>query len=143
MSCCKNYCVEESFKCMCRKRPHENCRCRDRECKCSQKLAKDCVCVEWSVLNGETQTVFQTGGFRHIFASGFIGYDSGRSDSVIVRFFYENNQVGSAIRVFRDSSVAFSFTRFDRITVQCLTTGGDVTDVCEGDICITTRVPIF
>jgi hypothetical protein len=143
LSRCKDCCHEEKFDCICHKKPRKHCNCPSEKCKCDQKLLKDCVCVEWSVLSGRTQTVFQTGGFKRIFASGFVSFDCGSSDSVIVRFYLGSNQVGPSIRVFEESSVAFSYTRFDRITVECPTTNMVPLEACEGEICIKTRTPVF
>lgn len=143
MSRCKSCCQDEKFDCICHKKPRKDCDCLGKECHCDQKLVKDCVCVEWSVPSGEAQTVFQTGGFKRIFASGFISFDCGSSDSVIVKFFLGGTQIGSSIRIFEESSVAFSFTRFDRITVECPATDILPPDACEGEICIKTRTPIF
>lgn len=137
--------------CVCHKGCQKKCHCHERKCHCNQniKLLKDCVCVEWSVPPGRTQTVFQTGRFRRIFASGFVSFDCrdsnlvGDSDSVIVRFFLGSDQIGPSIRVFEESSVAFNYTRFDRITVECPATNVVSPDVCEGEICIKTRTPVY
>lgn len=128
---CQSCCQDDKFS------------CPERKCSCELQLIKDCVCVEWSVPLGRTQTVFQAGGLRRIFASGFVSFDSGSSDSVIVRFFWGNNQIGSSIRVFEESSVAFSFAGFDRITVEYPANGVGPSDVSEGEICIKTRTPVF
>jgi hypothetical protein len=127
--------------------PHFHCDShkKKKHCDCP-KLVKDCICVEWSIPHGETQTVFQTTGFNPIFASGFISFDCGSPDLVRVRFFLGNNLVGDVIRVFADSSVAFTSTRFDRITVECPdfigTPDSDCPTTCEGEICITVRYPV-
>lgn len=131
MSGCRSRCSDGKFD------------CSERKCRCAQKLIKDCVCVEWSIPNGRTQTIFQSGGFRRIFASGFVTFDAGLSDSVLVRFFLGNQQIGSSIRVFEESSTAFSFTGFDRITVEYPTTNPGPVIASEGEICIKTRMPVF
>lgn len=143
MSGCKKGCNDVSFNCLCHKKLQRGCDCPERKCRCDQKLVKDCVCVEWSVQPGRTQTVFQTGGYRNIFASGFVSFDFGSSDSVIVRFFLGSNQIGSSVRVFEESSVAFSYTRFDRITVEYPVTDTVPLEVGEGEICIKTRTPVY
>ena len=139
---CRKCCNEVDFGCICHKRPKENCRCKERKDQYCPKVVKDCVCVEWSVQPGRTQTVFQTAGFRSIFASGFVSFDFGNLDSVIVRFFLGSNQVGPSVRVFEDSSVAFSYTKFDRITVEYTLTNPISPESGEGEICIKTRTPI-
>jgi|GEM_PF-6670725 len=142
MGGCNSNCKEGMPKCNCHKNNKAHCDCSQGKCRCNQILVKDCVCVEWSVPHGETQTVFQTGGFREIFASGFVSFDCSGSDYIIARFFLGNQQVGEAIRIFEESSVAFSFTRFDRITVECPAICEDLSVFCEGDVCITTRFPV-
>lgn len=117
--------------------------CPERNCNCDQKLIKDCVCVEWTVPYGESQTIFQSGGFRRIFASGFVTFDAGNSDLVIVRFFLGSQLVGSVVRVFEESGTAFSFTGFDRITVEYPATNVVPPNPSEGEICIKTRTPAF
>lgn len=143
MGRCKKCCSDVSFDCLCHKRPVSDCDCTGEKCNCDQKMVKDCVCVEWSVQPGGTQTVFQTGGFRNILASGFVSFDFGSSDSVIVRFFLGANQIGPSIRVFEESSVAFSYTRFDRITVEYLVTNPVPQESAEGEVCIKTRTPVY
>lgn len=144
MSGCKQRCDAVKFDCICHKKHHKNCGCPERKCHCDQKLIKDCICVEWSIQPGRTQTIFQTGGFKRIFASGFVSFDCGNLDSVIVRFYLGNHQIGSSIRVFEESSVAFSFTRFDRITVECPATDIEpVDDLYEGEVCIKTRTLVY
>lgn len=142
---CKSCCRNKDCDCACHKKHRKSCDCLERKCQCDQRLVKDCVCGEWSVLHGRTQTVFQTDGFKHIFTSGFISYDCGSSDLVIVRFLLGNKQVGSSIKIFEESSVAFSLTRFDRITVECptLDQGCPGEDACEGEICIISRFPVY
>lgn len=142
MSRCNSCCSNERFECLCHKKERRNCTCPKEKCHCETRLVKDCVCVEWSVQQGGTQTIFSTGGFRSLFASGFISFDCGCSDGIIARFFLKNQQVGSSIRIFEESSVAFSFTRFDQITVECPTCNVNCQDACEGEICITTRFPV-
>lgn len=123
------------------------CDSKKHVCKCDLQIIKDCTCVEWSVPNGETQTVFQTANFDPFFASGFVSFDCGTPEFVRVRFFLGDELVGEVVRVFEDSSFAFTLTRFDRITVEspfttatpdpdCPTTGA------EGEICITSRFPV-
>lgn len=131
MSGCRNHCCKGKFD------------VPERKCHCDQKLIKDCVCVEWSVPYGRTQTVFQAGGDRRIFSSGFVTFDAGNLDSVIVRFFLGSQQIGSSIRVFEESSTAFSFTGFDRITVEYPAISVGPLIVSEGEICIKTRTPVF
>jgi hypothetical protein len=144
--CHKKVCHDDCFKCIRHNKCKDDCK---KDCKCDIQLVKDCVCCEWSVPEGQTQTVFQTGGFEQIFGTGFISFDCGMGDFVIVRFFLGNTQVGSDITVFEDSCVTFTFTRFDRITVTCQAIPGfmkgkhdDCPDTCEGEICITTRFPV-
>lgn len=143
MSGCKKCCNDVNFGCSCHRRPKRNCDCPERKGHCDQKMLKDCICVEWSVQPGRTQTVFQAGGLRNIFASGFVSFDAGSSGSVIVKFFLGNDQIGPSVRVFEESSVAFSYTRFDRITVEYPTTVPIPQEVGEGEICIKTRTPVY
>ncbi|WP_374724060.1 S-Ena type endospore appendage [Calidifontibacillus erzurumensis] len=113
------------------------------ECKMDKKFLKDCICAEWSVPIGQTQTVFQTEGLKKIFASGFVSFDNGQVPFITVTFFLDNNQVGDPIRVFNNSSVVFTYTKFNRITVSCPNVDSDDPDLheCEGEICITSRYP--
>lgn len=60
------------------------------ECRSHHKLVKDCISVDWSVLHGETQTVFHMEVIKQISASGFIDYDCGSLEFVKVRFFHGN-----------------------------------------------------
>lgn len=138
---------DNDFDCISHKKKNDcDCPKQKKDCPCPLQLVKDCVCVEWSVPHGETQTVFQTGGFDPFFASGFVSFDCGSPDFIRVRFFLGNNLVGEVIRVFEDSSVAFTFTEFDRITVECPgftgTPDPDCPTACEGEICITSRFPV-
>lgn len=135
----RNSCCNEKYDCIC----HKRCNCVQDKCQCTQKLLKECVCVEWSILPGRAQTIFQSGGYNRIYSSGFVSYDFGSSDSVIVRFFLGDHQIGSGIRVFEESSVAFSFTGFDRIIVECPIADTEPFDVYEGEICIKTRTPVY
>ncbi len=142
MSRCKNCGRNKKFDCICHKKKQKDFDCPETKSPCEQKWVKDCVCVEWSVQPGRTQTVFQTGGLKHIFASGFISVDCGSSDLVIVRFFLGNKQVCSSIKIFEESSVAFSFTRFDSITIECPPCDLGNQEACEGEVCISTRFPV-
>jgi len=135
----QNCCCDEKFDCIC----HKRCDCVQDKCHCTQKLLRDCVCVEWSIRPGGTQTIFQSGGHNRIYSSGFVSYDFGSSSSVVVRFFHGKHQIGSGIRVFEESSVAFSFTGFDRIIVECPITNEEISEVFEGQICIKTRTPVY
>ncbi|MBO1001192.1 S-Ena type endospore appendage [Pseudogracilibacillus auburnensis] len=131
--CCHDKrCHELRCHCTCRKKDH---------CDHHQKLLKDCICAEWTIPSGQSQTVFQTSGHRQIFASGFITLQDSHSDYVTARFFLDGYEVGAPIRVFKDSSVAFSLTKFDRITVECAN-ANDVEERCEGEICLTVRSPM-
>lgn len=143
----KDGCKDDHFDCFSHKKKKDcdcDCDCKKHDCRCHKKMVKDCVCAEWSVPHGETQTVFQSGGFEHIFASGFISFDCGSPDFVLVRFFLGNTMVGDVIKVFKDSSVVFTFTKFDRITVECPpgfdgNHDSDCPNACEGEICIIVR----
>ncbi|MDR6120583.1 hypothetical protein QFZ87_000180 [Bacillus sp. SLBN-46] len=145
--CHKKVCHDDCFKCLRHNKCKDDCK---NECKCDIQLVKDCVCCEWSVPEGQTQTVFQTGGFEQIFGSGFISFDCGPgNDYVTVQFYLGTTPVGMPINVFQDSCVTFTFTKFDRITVTCqavpdgLNGNADCEcDNCEGEICITTRFPV-
>ena len=106
----------------------------------NQRLVRDCLRVDWSVPSGETQTIFITEGLEQNIVSGFVQYASGNSEFVKVRFYLGNRQVGETIKVFEESSFAFNFTNFDRITVECPNfTGTPDSDVCEGELSIITR----
>src|SRR5690625_1017983 len=99
------------------------------DCRCNKRkqndrtftLIKDCICAEWSIPPGQIQTIYQSSGYRSLYASGFISIDDNNDslDFVIVRFFLGDMEVGTSMKVFNDSSVAFSLTRFNRITVEC------------------------
>ena len=106
----------------------------------NRKLVRDCLRVDWSVPRGETQTIFITEGLKQNVVSGFVQYASGNSEFVKVRFYLGSRQVGETIKVFEESSFAFNFTNFDRITVECPNfTGTSDSDVCEGELSIITR----
>jgi hypothetical protein len=140
----------------CEKKDHDctkKCDCKDKDCKekeCKHvpEIVKDCICLEFSVPHGREQTIFTSNGLDKIIASGFISYDCGEANFITVRFFNENVQVGNSIQVFQDSSVAFSQSEFDRITVTCPTVIGtspefsDCPDSCDGEICLNIRYPL-
>lgn len=129
------------------------CQCHRKKCECDRKqdihceMKKDCMKIEWVVPDGYTQSVFQTGGFNQMIGSGFVSYDTGNAPFIIVRFFLEGVLQGSEIQVFHDSSVAFTYTKFDQVTVTCpgpVTTdqGNERHDQCAGELSIITRYPI-
>jgi hypothetical protein len=146
----KKHCRDDHFDCLDHKKCKKKCDCKKDKCHCKVKqFVKDCLCCEWTVPKGSQQTVFQTGGFKRIFGSGFISYDFGSADFITVKFFLDNKQVGSTITVFEDSCVTFTFTKFDKIVVSCPSHHGihkdhhdECFDACEGEICITTRYPV-
>lgn len=137
----KGCCGNEGINCFCNKGHSKKCDCLELKCQCKQRLIKDCVCAEWSVPQGRVQTIFQTEEFKHIFSSGFISFDCGGSDLVVVRFLLRNKQIGPSIKIYEESSVAFSLTKFDRITVECASPDCGCSDeyACEGEICIKSR----
>lgn len=140
--CCCNKCFDHHEKdCCC-----DNCKKDHKGINCKvDRLLKDCICCEWTVPKGETQTVFHTAGFKKIIGSGFISYDDGQVPYMLVSFFDENHQVGETIKVFNDSCVAFTYTKFNSIKVSCPNLGTyhpDHHEGCEGEICITTRFPV-
>lgn len=128
--------LEENY-CQCRRKCQSDCR---HHSPINRQLVKDCTCAAWSIPSGKRQTIFNVNGFRRFFSSGFIAYDLGGSDHIIVRLFLGNREIGSPIEVFKESSFAFSFTMFDRITVECV--GGTPGSICEGEICINSIYPI-
>ena len=140
MDSCRNCCQGKPVQCLCSRR-NSNYNCHRNQCSRHSKLIKDCICAEWSIPPSQTQTIFQSSGHEHIFATGFVRFDDGDSDYVTVRFFLNGSEIGLPINVFRDSSVAFSLTRFDRVTVECLS-DGDLSEVCEGEICLNTRIAV-
>jgi hypothetical protein len=83
-------------------------------------------------------------------SAGFISYDCVNADFITVRFSDGEQQVGNDIKVLIDSSVAFTHTEFNRITVTCprIIAGSSnqsddfCPDACEGEICIKTRFPV-
>jgi hypothetical protein len=118
---------------------------KEFHCKVNKKLLKECICCEWTVPKGETQTVFQTAGFEKIIGSGFVSFDDGQVPFILVTFFEDGYQVGETIKVFNDSCVAFTYTKFDSIKVSCPNLNNSHPDQqhgCEGEICITTRFPV-
>ncbi|WP_171038077.1 S-Ena type endospore appendage [Aquibacillus sediminis] len=139
----------DDFKnsCQCHRKKRK-CECKEKEvhCKVQKQLVKDCICCEWSVPEGESQVVFQTGGFKQLFGSGFVSYDSGDAPFIVVRFFANGQQSGPAIKVFEDSCVTFTYTKFDSITVTCPEDEVEYDTVdeseCEGEISITSRFPV-
>ncbi len=136
-NCC---CKQERAHCLCHRRPERH------HSQPQPKLIKDCICSEWTVPPGEEQTIFQSFGHRHILASGFVSVNSGPSENgyVIVRFFLNGIEVAGPLNVFHESSVAFSLTEFDRITVACPEGSGidPLTENCEGEICLNIRTPL-
>lgn len=135
MKCCKKQCCCDK----CKKDKKEI------QCKVDMQLLKECICCEWTVPKGETQTVFQTAGFEKIFGSGFVSFDYGQVPYMLVSFFNDDQQVGETIKVFNDSCVTFTYTKFNSIRVSCPNLGSghpDHHEGCEGEICITTHVPV-
>jgi len=124
--------------------------CWDKDGKRSKELIKECICNEWSVPHGKTQTVFLSEGFEQIFAAGFVTYDSGNAPHITVRFFDGDDQIGPDLRVFQDSSASFTATEFNRITVSCpnvydydeVSWDEDCPEACEGEICIKAKFPV-
>ncbi|WP_374724058.1 S-Ena type endospore appendage [Calidifontibacillus erzurumensis] len=113
-----------------------------------KSFMKDRICCEWIVPKGEIQTVFQTAGFKEIYAAGCISYDCGKKPFIIVKFFINHCQVGDEIKVFKDSSVAFNFTKFNKIMISSPENSiSDYSCKCENDfqsdykgkMCIQTR----
>lgn len=135
--CCSQ---EKESRCLCHRRPVHHHRPRQ------QKLIKDCICSEWSVPPGEEQTIFQSSGHRQILASGFVSVNSSSIENgyATVRFFLDGVEVAGPLNVFHESSVAFSLTRFDQITVEC-PEGleiDQISEVCEGEIGLNVRIPL-
>lgn len=134
------------------------CQCKKVKCNCNQKVShrvqvqcemkKDFMKTEWVIPKGKTQPVFQNGGFNELIGSGFISYDSGSSPFIIVRFFLNGALQGPEIHVFHDSSVAFTYTTFNQVTITC--PGQQTTDdvnnshqKCMGELNIVARYPVF
>lgn len=124
MSCreevhCCNRKYHDPLYCLCHQRKGGHHCNKEIHCKVDKKLEKDCLKIDWLVPEGATQSIFQTNGFNQLIGSGFISYDKGHSPFIIVRFYLQGIQQGSNIQVFEDSSVAFTYTKFDQITVSC------------------------
>ncbi len=133
--CCK----EEQTHCQCPNR----CNCDDYfQHRCPKyTLIKDCLSIDWSVPSGQIQTIFRSSGNTYIYASGFVSLNNEASSSIIVRFYLNGVQAGAPLTVFNDSSVAFSLTRFDEITVEC--SGLPENEACEGEASLLIRTPMF
>ncbi len=135
--CC---CEQEAVHCLCHRRPERH------HHQPPLKLIKDCICSEWTVPPGEEQTIFQTNGHTHILASGFVSVNSSSYENgyATVRFFLDGIEVAGPLNVFHESSVAFSLTEFDRITVECPEGPGaePLMENCEGEICLNIRTPL-
>src|SRR5690625_419497 len=118
-SCQNSYCFGKGHK----QSMHCQCHRKKRSCNSEQsvhsEMKKDCMKIEWVVPGGKTQPVFQNSGFNQIIGSGYISYDTGNSPFIIVRFFLNGVLQGSEIPVFHDSSVAFTYTKFNQVTVTC------------------------
>jgi hypothetical protein len=114
---------------------HDSCR--------NKKLVKDWISVDWSVPNGNTQTVYYSHSIDELVASGFISYDCGSSDYIIVNFFLGDREVEEPIRIYRDSNVAFTANGFNCIRIHCPqnneTLDSECPDTCEGEISIIPR----
>ncbi len=141
MESCRSCCQGKPVQCLCSRRS-PNFNCHKNQCSHNSKLVKDCICAEWSIPALQTQTIFHSSGHEHIFATGFVRFDDGDSDFVTVKFYLDGREIGLPINVFKDSSVAFSLTRFDRITIECSGDANLSEEVCEGEICLNTRVPV-
>lgn len=109
-------------------------------CQDNRELMKDCTCASWTIPTGNAQTIFRLNGFERYSSSGFIRFDVGEVDFVRVTFYYKGVQVGLPIEVFKESSFSFLFTMFDTIIVEC--PNGDLSSVCEGEICTNSRFPV-
>lgn len=103
----------------------------------SRKLIKDFICIDWTVPPEQVQTIFQASDGDTLLAAGYVRNNS-EGGTILVRFFLGNQQVGEPIYVFQASSVAFSYTAFDRVLVNCL---GEGTESCNGQLSIVTRTP--
>ncbi len=130
---------EKQTHCLCPNRCPDDC--NYTEPSPNYTLIKDCLSIDWSVPPGQVQTVFRSLGNSYLYASGFITFDSGTADNITVRFFLNGIQVGAPLNVFNDSSVAFSLTKFDEITVECNGLPGN--DTCEGEVSLLIRTPMF
>lgn len=132
--CCKR-------QCLCHRKPQRRC------CHQQIKLIKDCICSEWTVPPGQEQTIFQSAGYRRILASGFISVNSSTFENgyATVRFYLNGIEVAGPLNVFHESSVAFSLTEFDRITVECPVEPGidQISDACEGELGLNLRTPLY
>jgi hypothetical protein len=144
-SCC-NKCRQDHFDCLCKKKCHPI----EKECPPQKEFVHDCICHEWSVQHGGTQTIFQSGGFENIFTSGIISYECGLAPFVLVLFFKDNQPIGDPIQVFHDSSVSFVYKNFNKIKVICPDGAGvnsangddECTNTCEGSISLKARFDI-
>jgi|SRR5690625_4639076 len=131
---------------------HCQCHHKKRSCNCKQnintEMKRDCMKIDWVVPAGKTQPVFQNGGFSQIIGSGYVSYDLGNSPFIIVRFYLNGVLQGAEIPVFYDSSVAFTYTKFNQVTVTCpivspVDQGNHCYDQCAGELSIITRYPIL
>lgn len=146
--CSDNHSNNSSFRreqrkscCYSNRRDHKgcNCHCHKKEYCREKRFVKECICIDWSVPHNSTQTVYTANRMGGLSASGFISYECGSSAFVTVRFLLGDRPV-EEITVYKDSSVAFAVSRFNRIEVLCppasVPVDPDCPDVCEGELCI-------
>jgi hypothetical protein len=113
-----------------------------------QHLIGECICIEFTVPRGKEQVIFTSDGIERLFASGFISYDDGIPQYITVRFYDGYNQVGNGIQVFQNSSIGFTHTGFNRISVtspssrngSMETEGIGSLNTCEGEICLKIKI---
>lgn len=139
---CRNGFSKKHCECHCHQKEKCNCE-KEIHCKTERLLTKDCMKIDWAVPEGETQTIYQAGGLNQLFGSGFVSYDEGDAPYIIVRFYLNGVQQGMDIVVFEDSSVAFNYTRFDRVSVSCSGIPGGSDLECEGELSIVSRFPTY
>ena len=138
-SCCysnyRDHCDYHSDK-------KEHCNCEKPVDRKDKKFVKECICIDWSVPHSRTQTVYIAKRVGDLSASGFISYDCGSPAFITVTFLLGDDEV-EKINVFRDSSVAFAVSRFNRIKIKCSAESSsvdtDCPDACEGELCIKPR----
>lgn len=133
---------KDNDHCDCHSDKKEHYDCEKPVDRKDKKFVKECICIDWSVPHNRTQTVYIAKRIGDLSASGFISYDCGSPAFITVTFLLGDHEV-EEINVFRDSSVAFEVSRFNRIKIKCSAESSsvdtDCPDSCEGELCIKPR----
>jgi hypothetical protein len=108
-----------------------------------EKFAEDCIECEWKAISPSPKTVYANNmDGNYIFTSGVIKYTNGKSNSFItISFLYNNTIVGSPIEVFLDSTLTFTVSKFNEISIT--SSAATENEPAEGTILLSTRYPVI